>query len=80
MYMNDSITIAPAANGGFVITCREARETKKGEIECGGSKEVPYVAKDINSAMKIIKSKLEKYSEETVEDMDEHKGAIKNAY
>ena len=68
--MNDQITIAPAVNGGFIITCREARETKKGEIECGGSNEVPYVAKDISTAMKIIKSKLEKYSEVMEEDME----------
>ncbi|MCR4293637.1 MAG: hypothetical protein NUV76_12260 [Candidatus Kuenenia sp.] len=78
--MNDSITIAPAVNGGFVITCREERETKKEELMSNRVQEIPYVAKDINSAMKIIKSKLEKYSEEVEEDMEEHKGTMKNAY
>lgn len=83
MYMNDSITIAPAVNGGFVITCKEEMASKtKGQTEnlCVSSNEMPYVAKDVISAMKIIKSKLEKYSVEVEEDMEEHKGTMKNAY
>lgn len=89
MYLNESnaITVAPAVNGGFVITCRETVKIKEKKAnstnECISisepSKEVLFVAKDVNSAIKIIKSKLEKYSE-AEEDMDEHKGTIKNAY
>lgn len=80
MHVNDIISIASAVNGGFVITCTEKRgKPSSGEI--GSDCCVPYVAKDVSSAMKIIKGKLEECLKEVPEEMAENKhSVIKNAY
>lgn len=73
MYIEPSVTISPAANGGFIITCREEEERKgsKGKmtepVPC--AKDVNYVAEDIDAVITILKDKLPKYAKEVVKDV-----------
>lgn len=87
MHMDDSISITPAANGGFIITCMEKPEEEEEKSNGRGERlhpslcniSVPYVAKDISMAMKILKNKLEMVHKKNHNTTDSQ-GVVKNAY